>query len=72
MWEYIANLHVHTNYSDGSGSVRDIVHAAENAGIDIVGITDHSTLAAWERGEEGWHGTVFVLVGVEINQAINH
>ncbi|MBS3977648.1 MAG: CehA/McbA family metallohydrolase [Syntrophomonadaceae bacterium] len=72
MWEYIANLHVHTNYSDGSGSVRDIVHAAENAGIDVVGITDHSTLAAWERGEEGWHGAVFVLVGVEINQAINH
>ncbi|MEW6662267.1 MAG: CehA/McbA family metallohydrolase [Bacillota bacterium] len=72
MKEYTANLHVHTNYSDGSGSVRDIVQAAEKAGIDVVGITDHSTLTAWERGEEGWHGKVFVLVGVEINQDINH
>ena len=38
-------LHMHTSYSDGSGSVEDLAHAARAAGLRWIIITDHDTLA---------------------------
>ena len=35
-------LHMHTQYSDGSGSHRDIARAALRRGIDAVVVTDHN------------------------------
>ncbi len=72
MYEYIANLHVHSVYSDGSGTIPEIAEAAAGAGIDIVGITDHRHLIALEKGEEGWYGRVLVIVGTESNDASHH
>ncbi len=37
-----ADYHTHTTYSHGTGSVEDNVLAAIAAGLDVVGITDHS------------------------------
>ena len=34
-------FHVHTNRSDGSGSVEDVAAAARSAGLDFVIFTDH-------------------------------
>ncbi|MDD1747083.1 MAG: PHP domain-containing protein [Methanomassiliicoccales archaeon] len=36
-----ANLHVHSQRSDGSFSIEDIVHEAIRGGLDAVAITDH-------------------------------
>lgn len=72
MFEYVGNLHVHSTYSDGTGTVTQIVEAAQKAGIDFVGINDHRTLAALRNGEEGWHGPVLVLVGMESNDRYHH
>ena len=62
-------LHVHSTWSDGTGSVRQIARAASRAGARVVLLTDHDTLAARDAGEEGWHGDVLVLVGEEITPA---
>jgi histidinol phosphatase-like PHP family hydrolase len=35
------DMHVHTSYSDGRDSVRDVIEAAESRGLDILAITDH-------------------------------
>ena len=51
-------VHLHSTYSDGTGTVPQIARAAKHAGVDVVLLTDHDTLAAKERGEEGWHGEV--------------
>lgn len=70
--EYLANLHVHTSYSDGTGSIEEVIAAAQKAGLDLLLINDHDTLAAKDQGYEGYHGRVLVLVGVEISGRHNH
>ena len=59
--------HLHSVHSDGTGTVPEIARAAERNGLDVVLLTDHDTLEAKRRGEEGWHGSVLVLVGVEVS-----
>jgi len=60
-------IHLHSTYSDGTGTVPEIAAAAKRAQADVVVLTDHDTLAAKEQGEEGWHGSVLVLVGEEVS-----
>lgn len=43
-------LHCHTNYSDGSPSVRELAAAVQATGYEYVGITDHSRAAAYAGG----------------------
>jgi hypothetical protein len=44
MHELIINLHMHTTYSDGSGSHADLGNIALRTGIDVLLITDHNIL----------------------------
>ncbi len=60
-------LHVHSTYSDGTGTVPEIAAAARANGLDFLLLTDHDTLAARDRGEEGWHDAVLMLVGEEVS-----
>ncbi len=68
MQEIIVNLHMHTRYSDGSGSHQDIANAALKAGLDAVIVTDHNILV---KGFEGYYKNdrrkILVLVGQEIH-----
>ncbi len=43
-------LHVHTTWSDGVGSVEDMVAEAEELGYRYVGISDHSQAARYANG----------------------
>jgi hypothetical protein len=60
-------VHLHSRYSDGTGTVRQIARAARRSGAEVVLLTDHDSLEAKQRGEEGWHGPVLVLVGEEVS-----
>lgn len=59
--------HLHSIYSDGTGTVKQIARAARRAKADVVLLTDHDTLAAKRNGEEGWYGDVLLLVGEEVS-----
>jgi len=67
---YPGALHMHTPYSDGTGTVAEIARAARSAGLRWIIITDHDTLEA--RAEEGIYGGVIVLVGHEVTPDKNH
>ena len=71
-YEYVANLHVHTTFSDGTGSMEEVIQAAQRAGLDALLINDHDTLAARDAGYEGYHKDLLVLVGVELSGPHNH
>ena len=60
-------VHLHSLYSDGTGTVPEIARAAAASAIDVVLLTDHDTLEAKRRGEEGMHDGVLVLVGEEVS-----
>ncbi|HJS18932.1 MAG TPA: CehA/McbA family metallohydrolase [Anaerolineales bacterium] len=77
MHEIVVNLHMHTRYSDGTGTHRDIAHAAIRAGgVDAVIVTDHNVLV---QGVEGYYrvarnpstparaSRVLLLVGQEVH-----
>ncbi len=70
MFEIVINLHMHTRYSDGTGSHQDIAEAAMRAGLDAVIVTDHNVLVS---GAEGYYAEgrrkVLVLVGEEIHDS---
>jgi hypothetical protein len=56
-------VHLHSTFSDGTGTVPQIVAAGARAGADVVILTDHNTRAG--AAFEGWHGSVLLLVGEE-------
>jgi hypothetical protein len=60
-------VHLHSIYSDGTGTVPQIARAARRAGADVVLLTDHDTLEAKDRGEERWYDDVLLLVGTEVS-----
>lgn len=68
MIELTVNLHMHTTYSDGTGSHQDLVQAALQTGVDVIVATDHNVLV---RGPEGYYGEednqVLLLVGEEVH-----
>jgi len=68
MPEIILNLHMHTRFSDGDGSHKDIAIAAMKAGLDAVIVTDHNV---WVNGPEGYFvdgdKRVLLMVGEEIH-----
>ena len=68
MHEIVLNLHVHTRYSDGSGSHRDIAAAALKAGLDAVIVTDHNVLVRNLDGYVGLDGRkLLMLIGEEVH-----
>lgn len=44
MPELILNLHMHTTYSDGTGTHHSLAEAAGAAGVDVIITTDHNVL----------------------------
>lgn len=68
MHEIVVNLHMHTRYSDGTGTHKDIAEAALKTGLDAVIVTDHNVLV---QGVEGYYrvarNRVLLLVGQEVH-----
>jgi len=68
MHEIVVNLHMHTRYSDGSGTHKEIAQAAMQTGLDVVIVTDHNVLV---QGVEGYYRNgprrVLLLVGQEVH-----
>ncbi len=67
---YPGALHLHSRYSDGTGTIPEIAAAAGRAGLRWIIMTDHNTLAG--QPEEGWYGDVAVIVGCEVTPQRNH
>jgi predicted metal-dependent phosphoesterase TrpH len=43
------DLHTHSLKSDGRGSPRQVMKEAKDAGLDIIALTDHDTVAGWDE-----------------------
>ncbi len=68
MEEISLNLHMHTVYSDGTGTHLDVARAACQAELDAVIVTDHNVLVDGKEGYYTFNGRqVLLLVGEEIH-----
>ncbi len=71
MFEYVGAIHMHSEFSDGSGNAGKIAEIANEVGLDYIVLTDHNTLRALDEGYEKWYGNTLMLVGCELNDKIN-
>ncbi len=71
-----ADLHMHTHYSDGTGSVEDVLAFAQHhTSLDVIAITDHDTIEGALRARDlvAKGGYRFeVIVGEEISTREGH
>ncbi|ARD42021.1 PHP domain-containing protein [Actinomyces gaoshouyii] len=62
--------HTHSSCSDGTDTPAELMRAAAQAGLDVVGLTDHDTTIGWEEAEAAVQSTgVTLLRGTEISCA---
>jgi len=67
-----ADLHLHTTYSDGARSPKDIVQRAHAVGLSVISITDHDNVGAIDEAiEESKSLGIEVITGVELSVALN-
>jgi len=59
------DMHVHTNYSDSSGTVEEVIKTAKEKGLNGIAITDHDTLEGAKVAMNMQDG-VIVIPGEEI------
>jgi len=63
-----ADLHLHSNYSDGKYSPEELIIKAKEAGLSVVSITDHDSLGALKEAiEAGEKNDVKVIPGIEFS-----
>ena len=68
---HFADLHMHTFYSDGSDSPEAVVEEACHAGLSIIAITDHDTMAGVKAAQEAalkWG--IEVIPGIELSTEV--
>jgi hypothetical protein len=71
-FEYTGNFHIHTTYSDGTGSVKEVAMAARESDLDFIALNDHAHQTPLHLEDEGYHKGILVLVGSEIGVRFNH
>ncbi|HVM31640.1 MAG TPA: CehA/McbA family metallohydrolase [bacterium] len=71
-----ADLHLHTDFSDGLHSPREMVQAASRAGLEFIAVTDHDTMEGAFRAQEYAKRRsdlkVEVILGEEISTLNGH
>ncbi|NER79001.1 MAG: PHP domain-containing protein [Leptolyngbya sp. SIO1D8] len=60
-------LHCHTTCSDGTLTPEELVKAAISAGVKALAITDHDTLAGWERAIAAAGNQLEIIPGLELS-----
>ena len=69
------DLHMHTTYSDGTDTVKELLGKAEDIGLEVISITDHNTCKAYFEIEkfnvkEKYKGDI--IVGCEFTTSFDN
>jgi predicted metal-dependent phosphoesterase TrpH len=62
-----ADLHVHSNASDGTDSPAEVMRRAALAGLDAVALTDHDTVAGHAQARQARPDTLTLVPGMELS-----
>ncbi len=62
-----ADLHIHTDFSDGTFSCEQVVDEACRVGLSCISITDHDTVEAFDAAAVFAAGRLEVISGVELS-----
>jgi 3',5'-nucleoside bisphosphate phosphatase len=62
-----ADLHVHSNASDGTDPPAEVMSRAARAGLDVVALTDHDTVAGHAAARQALPDGLTLLPGMELS-----
>jgi 3',5'-nucleoside bisphosphate phosphatase len=62
-----ADLHSHSTASDGTGPPADVMRRARAAGLDVIALTDHDTVAGLEEARLALPPGLALLPGMELS-----
>lgn len=65
------DLHIHTNHSDSSSTLHQIIQRAKERGLDGIAITDHMDTEAYREIPKEADG-ILIIPGVEVESADGH
>lgn len=66
------DLHAHTTASDGTMTPTTLVRLAAERGVDVLGLTDHDTVAGFEEADRvAPHHGVQVVPGIEVSSKLS-
>lgn len=72
LYDLACVVHLHSDYSDGTATIPELIESGQRAERDVILLTDHDSLGARDDGFEGWHGSVLLGVGVEVTPRAGH
>jgi hypothetical protein len=61
------DLHTHSNASDGTLTPAELVRTAADAGLGVLGLTDHDTTAGWEPATAALPAGLTLIPGAELS-----
>ena len=61
-----ADLHVHSDYSDGSDSIKELAKNIIDSGISVFALTDHDTIEGCKEMSELMHANIKFIPSVEL------
>ena len=61
------DLHTQTTFSDGTDSPTQLINKALAAGISIIGLTDHDSVAGWQEAITALRPGISLVPGAEIS-----
>ena len=70
--EAVGVYHLHTRFSDGRGSVEEVVQAAKRNRLDFIILTDHGRPNYACLRSQGWRDGLLVLAGSELSTNRGH
>ena len=68
------DLHTHTNYSDGTWSLKKLLEEAQKAEIEVLSITDHDTVKPYKELMQMNYKEIYqgqIITGVEFSTVFN-
>ena len=67
----LADLHLHTNFSDGTFSPAQLVEEAKKAGLSCIAVTDHDCVLGIQPALDSAGDSLEVIPGIELTAEIN-